>query len=204
LPRGLRGLLAISFLSVGRGMIAGTLVGILCLGAWVLCLATDAPRLVSVLTALVVVPVGSLVVPVVGVLQGQRLPEDYRQLDSRTHARLWLLRGRGLRLWLLPAGALTDRAIRRHAGLIAARAGRIAVLSRGARAALVGELRTALRAADDPAMVAALVDEVIERSDAIERAGLRGYAEDNGITLEECFETLLTGLAVRYFKAVAA
>ena len=49
----------------------------------------------------------------------------------------------------------------------------------------------------------ALVDEVIERSDAIERAGLRGYAEDNGLSLEECFQTLLTGLAVRYYKAVA-
>ncbi len=49
----------------------------------------------------------------------------------------------------------------------------------------------------------ALIDEVIERSDAIERAGLRGYAEDNGLSLEECFQTLLTGLAVRYYKAVA-
>lgn len=163
LPRGLRGLLAISFLSVGRGMIAGTLVGMLCLGAWVACLAADAPRLVSVLTALVVVPVGSLVVPVVGVLQGQRLPDDYRQLDSRTHARLWLLRGRGLRLWPLPAGALTDRAIRRSAGVIAARSGRIAALSRGARAALVGELRTALRAVEDAATAAARIDEAIDR-----------------------------------------
>ncbi len=49
----------------------------------------------------------------------------------------------------------------------------------------------------------ALVDEVIERSDAIERAGLRGYAEDHDLSLEECFQTLLTGLAVRYYKAVA-
>jgi len=49
----------------------------------------------------------------------------------------------------------------------------------------------------------ALVDEVIERSDAIESAGLRGYAEENDISLEECFQTLLTGLAVRYYKAVA-
>ncbi len=48
-----------------------------------------------------------------------------------------------------------------------------------------------------------LVDEVIARSDAIERAGLRGYAEENDISLEECFQTLLTGLAVRYYKAVA-
>ncbi len=49
-----------------------------------------------------------------------------------------------------------------------------------------------------------LVDEVIERSEAIEQAGLRGYAEQNGMSLEECFQTLLTGLAVRYYKAVAA
>ena len=49
----------------------------------------------------------------------------------------------------------------------------------------------------------ALVDEVITRSDAIERAGLRGYAEENDMSLEECFQTLLTGLAVRYYKAVA-
>jgi hypothetical protein len=49
-----------------------------------------------------------------------------------------------------------------------------------------------------------LVDEVIAQSEAIERDGLRGYAERNGLTLEECFNTLLTGLAVRYYKAVAA
>ena len=49
-----------------------------------------------------------------------------------------------------------------------------------------------------------LVDDVIEQAEVIEQNGLRRYADDNGITLEECFETLLTGLAVRYFKAVAA
>ena len=49
-----------------------------------------------------------------------------------------------------------------------------------------------------------LVDEVIEQSEAIEQQGLRGYAEQQGVTLEECFQTLLTGLAVRYYKAVAA
>ncbi len=48
-----------------------------------------------------------------------------------------------------------------------------------------------------------LVDEVIAQSDAIEAAGLRRYSEQNGVTLEDCFNTLLTGLAVRYFKAVA-
>ena len=49
-----------------------------------------------------------------------------------------------------------------------------------------------------------LVDEVIEQSEAIQHDGLRGYAEEHGLTLEECFQTLLTGLAVRYYKAVAA
>lgn len=163
MPRGLRGLLAISFLSVGRGMIAGYLVGLLCIGAWVVCLATDAPPLVSILTALVIVPVGSLVVPVVGVLQGQRLPDDYRQLDTRTHVRLWLLRGRGMRTWPLPAGALTDAAIRRYADLIAARAAPITMLARGARTALVGEFRLALRDAGDGAAAAALIDEALNR-----------------------------------------
>jgi hypothetical protein len=48
-----------------------------------------------------------------------------------------------------------------------------------------------------------LVDEVIAQSDAIEAAGLRRYSEQNGVSLEDCFNTLLTGLAVRYYKAVA-
>jgi hypothetical protein len=48
-----------------------------------------------------------------------------------------------------------------------------------------------------------LVDEVIGQSVDIEERGLSGYADDNGISVEECFETLLTGLAVRYYKAVA-
>jgi hypothetical protein len=48
-----------------------------------------------------------------------------------------------------------------------------------------------------------LIDEVIAQSLAIEDGGLRAYADQNGIGLEECFNTLLTGLAVRYYKAVA-
>jgi hypothetical protein len=48
-----------------------------------------------------------------------------------------------------------------------------------------------------------LVDEVIDTAVAIEREGLRGYAEGHSMSVEECFETLLTGLAVRYYKAVA-
>ncbi len=49
-----------------------------------------------------------------------------------------------------------------------------------------------------------LVDEVIAQSEAIERTGLRAYAEEHALTVEACFETLLTGLAVRYYNAVAA
>jgi hypothetical protein len=49
-----------------------------------------------------------------------------------------------------------------------------------------------------------LVDEVIAQSEAIEQLGLRRYSDQNDITLEECFNTLLTGLAVRYYKAVAS
>ena len=49
-----------------------------------------------------------------------------------------------------------------------------------------------------------LVDEVIAQSEAIEASGLRTYSDENGIPLEECFNTLLTGLAVRYYKAVAS
>lgn len=49
-----------------------------------------------------------------------------------------------------------------------------------------------------------LVDDVISRSVAIEERGLIAFAEREGIDLEECFRTLLTGLAVRYYKAVAS
>jgi hypothetical protein len=48
-----------------------------------------------------------------------------------------------------------------------------------------------------------LVDEVIAQSEAIEATGLRRWSDENDIGLEECFNTLLTGLAVRYYKAVA-
>jgi hypothetical protein len=48
-----------------------------------------------------------------------------------------------------------------------------------------------------------LVDEVVARSEAIERSGLEAYSRQNGGPIEESFETLLTGFAVRYYKAVA-
>jgi hypothetical protein len=48
-----------------------------------------------------------------------------------------------------------------------------------------------------------LVDEVVARSEEIERRGLEAYSQQGGGPIEESFETLLTGLAVRYYKAVA-
>lgn len=49
-----------------------------------------------------------------------------------------------------------------------------------------------------------LVDEVVAQSEAIERAGIRAYAAQHDLTQEACFDALLTGLAVRYYNAVAA
>ena len=48
-----------------------------------------------------------------------------------------------------------------------------------------------------------LVDDVIAQSEAIENAGLAVWAAREDVTLEVGFQTLVTGLAVRYFKAVA-
>lgn len=48
-----------------------------------------------------------------------------------------------------------------------------------------------------------LVDDVIQQADAIAAAGLRSYAAENDMSVESCFETLLTGLAVRYYNAIA-
>lgn len=48
-----------------------------------------------------------------------------------------------------------------------------------------------------------LIDEVVERSSEIERAGLSAYAAQSSLEVEEAFGMLLTGLSVRYYKAVA-
>ena len=48
-----------------------------------------------------------------------------------------------------------------------------------------------------------LVDEVVERSAAIENRAWRRTRRRSGDSVEESFGTLLTGLAVRYYKAVA-
>jgi hypothetical protein len=47
-----------------------------------------------------------------------------------------------------------------------------------------------------------LVDEVIGEADAIERAGLERWAGDNGVPLQTAFQTLVTGLSLRYYRAL--
>jgi hypothetical protein len=48
-----------------------------------------------------------------------------------------------------------------------------------------------------------LVDDVIAQSVEIEQDGLQHWAEATDTPLESAFQTLVTGLAVRYFKAIA-
>lgn len=48
-----------------------------------------------------------------------------------------------------------------------------------------------------------LVEEVVRVSSQIEADGLVAWAKSQGKPVEEAFETLLTGVAVRYYKAVA-
>ena len=47
-----------------------------------------------------------------------------------------------------------------------------------------------------------LVESVVDEAEAIERDGLERYANEGGLTLETAFQTLVTGLAVRYYRAV--
>ena len=47
-----------------------------------------------------------------------------------------------------------------------------------------------------------LGDSVVDEAVAIERDGLEGYAIASELDLETTFQTLITGLAVRYFRAV--
>ena len=48
-----------------------------------------------------------------------------------------------------------------------------------------------------------LVDEVVARSESIEVRGLERWAGETETPVEEAFRTLVTGLAVRYYKALA-
>ena len=47
-----------------------------------------------------------------------------------------------------------------------------------------------------------LADDVVAQAAEIERVGLMRYAEREGIAAEAAFQTLVTGLAVRYHRAV--
>jgi hypothetical protein len=48
-----------------------------------------------------------------------------------------------------------------------------------------------------------LIDDLLEQSLAIERDGLPRWAAAQGVSVESAFQTLVTGLAVRYYCAVA-
>jgi hypothetical protein len=48
-----------------------------------------------------------------------------------------------------------------------------------------------------------LMDDVVRQAQAIEDAGAERYAQREGVSLEAALQTLITGLAVRYYRAVA-
>ena len=48
-----------------------------------------------------------------------------------------------------------------------------------------------------------LCDDVIAEAQAIEDLGLAAWADRERSTLDAAFQTLVTGLAVRYYKAIA-
>lgn len=48
-----------------------------------------------------------------------------------------------------------------------------------------------------------LVDDVIGQSEAIERDGLKAWARTEETDVGQAYQTLMTGLAVRYYNAVA-
>ena len=47
-----------------------------------------------------------------------------------------------------------------------------------------------------------LVDDAIRRASEIESSGLQSWAEREGVPLETAFQTLVTGLALRYYRAL--
>ena len=48
-----------------------------------------------------------------------------------------------------------------------------------------------------------LVDEVLADADAIERVGLRAWARAEGVSDDDAYEALITGLSIRFYTAVA-
>jgi hypothetical protein len=49
-----------------------------------------------------------------------------------------------------------------------------------------------------------LVDEVIVQAEDIEATGLEAWAAREGLELQAAFQTLVTGLALRYYRALSA
>jgi hypothetical protein len=47
-----------------------------------------------------------------------------------------------------------------------------------------------------------LVDEVVAQAETIEQDGLSAYAKAQKLAIDQAFQTLVTGLAVRYYRAV--
>lgn len=48
-----------------------------------------------------------------------------------------------------------------------------------------------------------LMDDVVRQAQRIEDVGAERYAQKEGVSLENALQTLITGLAVRYYRAVA-
>ena len=48
-----------------------------------------------------------------------------------------------------------------------------------------------------------LMDDVVRQAQRIEETGVQRWAEKQDVTLESALQTLITGLAVRYYRAVA-
>ena len=48
-----------------------------------------------------------------------------------------------------------------------------------------------------------LMDDVVRQAQRIEDAGVQRWADKHDVTLESALQTLITGLAVRYYRAVA-
>jgi len=48
-----------------------------------------------------------------------------------------------------------------------------------------------------------LMDDVVRQALRIEETGVQRWADKQDVTLESALQTLITGLAVRYYRAVA-
>ncbi|MCK9249626.1 MAG: hypothetical protein M0P31_11730 [Solirubrobacteraceae bacterium] len=48
-----------------------------------------------------------------------------------------------------------------------------------------------------------LVDDVLGEAEAIERLGIRAWAAEEELSVQDAFETLVTGLGIRFYTALA-